>query len=48
MGGYFVYYRPMQVRLAKRNRMIEMLLSRSFRESTASVRGEIRVVVIAG
>ncbi len=26
MGGYFVYYRPMLVRLAKRNRMFEMPL----------------------
>ncbi|MDF2273628.1 hypothetical protein P0R36_00240, partial [Aeromonas caviae] len=26
-GGSFVYYRPMQVRLAKRNRTIEMPLS---------------------
>ncbi len=40
MGGSFIYYRPMQVRLAKRNRTIEMPLSRSFRVSAASVRGE--------
>lgn len=26
MGGSFVYYHPMQVRLAKRNRTIEMPL----------------------
>jgi hypothetical protein len=31
----------------KRNRTIEMLPSRRFRESAASARGEMRVVVIA-
>ncbi len=48
MGGYFVYYRPMLVRLAKRNRTIEMPLSRYFRESAVSGRGEMGVAVIAG
>lgn len=46
-GGSFVYYRPMPVRLAKPNRMIEMPLSRYFRESAASGRGKMGVAVIA-
>jgi len=46
--AYPTYYHLMQVRLAKRNRTFEMPLSRSFRESTASVRGKMGVAVIAG